>query len=156
MYGEDSEWCMRLRRMGHRILYAPAVGTVYHVGAVSSDLMWTEKERLAHCYRGGIESYAALHGRRRATLYHLVELGGATLRWAVYSAATAVRPGDYVRSQADFYRWLARFYVAGAARPVDRGIVKRHTTGRARGAGRPLGFRSAPSAVMPSCAAARA
>ena len=63
MYGEDSEWCMRLRRMGHRILYAPAVGTVYHVGAASSDLMWTEKERLAHGYRGGIESYAALHGR---------------------------------------------------------------------------------------------
>ena len=121
MYGEDSEWCMRLRRMGHRILYAPAVGTVYHVGAASSDLIWTEKERLAHCYRGGIESYAALHGRRRAALYHLVELMGATLRWAVYRAATAVRPSDYVRSQADFYGWLARFYLTGASRPVDRG-----------------------------------
>ena len=25
MYGEDSEWCVRLRRMGHRILYAPSI-----------------------------------------------------------------------------------------------------------------------------------
>ena len=52
MYGEDSEWCMRLRRMGYRILYAPQLGFVYHRGATSSDVAWTERERLRRCYQG--------------------------------------------------------------------------------------------------------
>ena len=37
MYGEDSEWCMRLKRAGRRIVYCP-LGVVYHVGSVSADV----------------------------------------------------------------------------------------------------------------------
>ncbi len=116
MYGEDSEWCMRLRRMGVRILYAPLTGVVFHVGAASSDLLWTERERLARCHRGGLEAYAAIHGRGRARLYHAAELAGASVRWAVYAAAQRLRPGDYVATQADFYGWLARLLAGDALR----------------------------------------
>jgi GT2 family glycosyltransferase len=111
MYGEDSEWCMRLRRLGHRILYAPRLGVVYHRGASSSDVLWTDKERLRRCYAGGIEAYEALNGRRRAALFRLAELVGATVRFAVYGAAAALRPGAYYRTQAQFYRWLVAFYL---------------------------------------------
>jgi GT2 family glycosyltransferase len=116
MYGEDSEWCMRLRRAGHRILYAPQVGVLYHAGSVSSDLVWTERDRLERCYRGGVEAYAALHGRLRARAYVAAELAGTTVRWLAYAAAARLRGGEYFASQARFYGWLARFYAAGTVR----------------------------------------
>lgn len=115
MYGEDSEWCMRLRRAGVRIVYAPLIGVVYHVGAASSDLLWTERDRLARCHRGGLEAYAALNGTVRGALYHATELVIACVRWGVYRAAGRVRPGDYLAGQADFYGWLARLLRVEAA-----------------------------------------
>lgn len=110
MYGEDSEWCMRLRRLGFKIAYAPELGIVYHRGAASSEQAFTERERLRRNYLGGIEAYAAIHGRRRASLYRLVELIGVTVRFAVYRVALLVRPDSYLREQAAWYRWLAAFY----------------------------------------------
>jgi GT2 family glycosyltransferase len=144
MYGEDSEWCMRLRRLGHRILYAPRVGTVYHLGSVSSDLVWTEEERLRLCHRGGIESYASLHGPRRARLFRCSELIGAAVRLCVYRVASFVRPRDYYSKQAAFYGLLVRFYLA----PTTGGGTARRSLGGSaafaadgsvtpRGAGRP-------------------
>jgi GT2 family glycosyltransferase len=112
MYGEDSEWCMRLRRMGHRILFTPAPGSVVHTGSVSSDLVWTEKDRLRRCYMGGIESYTALNGRALGVCFRLTELFGSVVRFAVYSAASVLRPRRYYVQQAANYRWLIEFYAA--------------------------------------------
>jgi hypothetical protein len=102
--------------MGQRILYAPAVGTVYHVGAVSSDVVWTERERLERCYLGGITAYGMLHGGTRGALYRAAELVGTSARWAVYSLVSAVRGSPYARLQAEKYGWLARFYLGPAGR----------------------------------------
>jgi GT2 family glycosyltransferase len=110
MYGEDSEWCARLRRTGDRILYAPRTGVVYHHGAASSHLVWTEDERVERCHRGGLECYAALYGRRRAFLFRLAELLGTAVRAAVYGLAAKLRPGPYLLGQAAHYGRLARFY----------------------------------------------
>jgi GT2 family glycosyltransferase len=115
MYGEDSEWCMRLRRMGHHILYAPRVGVVYHRGAVSSDVAWSSRERLERCYQGGIAAYAVAHGTARAALYRLAELYGTSVRWVAYAIASRLRSDEYARSQADFHRWLASFYLRRAS-----------------------------------------
>lgn len=115
MYGEDCEWGMRLRRMGVRILYAPRLGVVCHVGAASSDLMWTEYEKLARCHRGGLRAYTAVYGRNRGYLYHAAEFVGAGVRWAVYRTVGRVRGNEYVAAQGDYYGWLARFYLLEAA-----------------------------------------
>jgi GT2 family glycosyltransferase len=112
MYGEDSEWCMRLRRMGYRILYAPRVGVVYHHGSSSSGSVWSRREILARGHRGGLQAYAMIYGRRRAALYRLAELFGCVVRWGVYRAAALIRPSVYLRDQADHYGWLARFYLS--------------------------------------------
>jgi GT2 family glycosyltransferase len=120
MYGEDSEWCMRLRRMGARILYAPRIGVVYHVGAASSDLLWTERERLARCHRGGLDAYSSVNGVALGRAYHAAELIGASVRWAVYAVAHRMRSSEYLAAQADFYGWLARFFAAEAAGRLRR------------------------------------
>ena len=113
MYGEDSEWCMRLRRAGNRILFTPTPGTVFHTGSVSSDLVWTEKERLRRGHAGGIESYAALNGRALAACYRMTELLGSIARFTVYSAAGSFRSDPYYADQRRFYRWLIEFYLTG-------------------------------------------
>jgi hypothetical protein len=98
-----------------RILYAPRLGVVYHTGSVSVDLAWNERDRLARCYRGGLEAYALMHGYSRAELFRLTELVGASVRFAVYRVALSLRPGDaYLRERMTFYGWLARFYASSA------------------------------------------
>jgi GT2 family glycosyltransferase len=116
MYGEDGEWCMRLRRMGERILYAPSVGVVYHLGAASSDRVWTDEERLVRCQQGGLDAYATVYGRLRGHVFQAAELLGTAVRWAVYSAAWRLRSSEYLTSQAQTYGWLMRFYARARIR----------------------------------------
>lgn len=110
--GEDSEWGIRLSGLGHRILYAPQLGVVYHVGSATAGKMWTHKEWLRRCHRMGIEVYATQHGRVRAGLYRGAELLGVAVRWLVYRTAATLRPNEYYASQAQQYRWLTEFYLA--------------------------------------------
>jgi GT2 family glycosyltransferase len=104
MYGEDSEWCLRLKRAGHVIVYAP-LGVVYHVGSVSSDLSWNERARLRLCHLGGFEAYAKLHGRGLGVGYKLARLLGSFVRWAAYALLVAAGAGDYYSTQRRLYGW---------------------------------------------------
>jgi len=110
MYGEDSEWCMRIRRTGRKIFYNP-MGIVYHIGNVSSDIEWTEKERLRLCHLGGLRAYSKLNGNSLGVIYHLARLVGTSVRFAVYSILAALKPDPYYVQQRRFYRWQAGFYV---------------------------------------------
>jgi GT2 family glycosyltransferase len=109
MYGEDSEWCARIRRTGRKIFYNP-LGVVYHIGSVSSDQEWSEKERLRLCHLGGLRSYAKANGSVLGLTYHLARLLGTSVRFAAYSILTAIQSNEYYRSQRRFYGWQAGFY----------------------------------------------
>lgn len=110
MYGEDSEWCMRIRRAGYRIFYNPR-GVVYHVGSASSDIRWTERERLRLCHLGGLRAYASVNGTVQGLFYHLARLLGTSVRFGVYLAAAVVNRADYYRHQRQVYYWQAGFYL---------------------------------------------
>lgn len=110
MYGEDSEWCMRIRRAGGRIMFNP-LGVVYHVGSVSSDLEWTQKERLRLCHLGGLRAYTKLNGRLPGLLFHLAKLVGTSVRGAVYALLTRFTTNVYYRSQRQLYGWQSGFYL---------------------------------------------
>lgn len=45
MYGEDNEWCLRMRRAGWRIVFEPDAVAMHH-GAQSSRQRWDDLERL--------------------------------------------------------------------------------------------------------------
>lgn len=122
MYGEDSEWCMRLRRLGYRILYTPRPGVVIHRGAVSSDRAWSDDERLRLCYRGGLQAYEILNGRARTMLFRAAELFGAAVRWSAYRVATALRRNEYFSRQAERYAWLVRFYASPVREPAQERV----------------------------------
>ncbi|HST22952.1 MAG TPA: glycosyltransferase family 2 protein [Blastocatellia bacterium] len=115
MYGEDSEWCMRIKRAGKRIFYAP-IGSVFHIGGVSSDLEWTEKERLRLCHLGGLRAYAKVNGRATGFFYHMAKLFGSSARLVVYTMLAAIKSNDYYNEQKQLYSWLAEFYLQAFAR----------------------------------------
>jgi len=115
MYGEDSEWCMRIRRAGGRIVYHP-LAVVYHVGNASSDIEWTQEERLRLCHRGGLLAYAKLHGRLAGAAYHAARIFGTSVRWAMYALLSTAVKNPYYQHQRRHYGVLARIYLGETVR----------------------------------------
>lgn len=116
MYGEDSEWCMRLRRAGRRIVYAP-LGIVYHVGSVSSDLTWGQRDRLRLCHLGGFVAYDKINGKWMGLAYRAARLFGSACRWAAYSLALLFVDDPYYEAQREGYGWQIGFCLEALGRP---------------------------------------
>ncbi len=83
MYGEDLEWCYRIRDHGWRVRFFPRAAIV-HYDHESADLKWGD-ERVARCLETERDVYAARHGRLAASALLLVRLSGQALRLAYYS-----------------------------------------------------------------------
>jgi GT2 family glycosyltransferase len=126
LYPDDAEWGIRLTRAGHRILYAPEVGTVYHVGSVG--VRWSGEEQQRAYHRAGIETYRELNGPLLVQCYRAAQLLGVSVRFLVYRAASALRPSEYYITQTATYRLLVDIY----ARPYaarKRWFRREATTG---------------------------
>jgi asparagine synthase (glutamine-hydrolysing) len=96
MYGEDMEWCRRIRDAGWRIRYFPGAEIV-HADHASADLRFGD-ERVALCLRRQHDAYRDRAGPLRARTYVAVRLVGAGLRALYYRArarAGGRRAGAY-------------------------------------------------------------
>lgn len=65
MYGEDLEWCWRIRRAGYRIGVNPSCRFA-HAGSASSDRTWGEPERVRRVMAGVYQAYVRMRGERYA------------------------------------------------------------------------------------------
>jgi asparagine synthase (glutamine-hydrolysing) len=83
MYGEDLEWCYRIRDHGWRARFFPQARIV-HYDHQSADLKWGD-ERVARCLVTERDVYAARYGTVAAWALLLARLSGQTLRVAYYS-----------------------------------------------------------------------
>jgi N-acetylglucosaminyl-diphospho-decaprenol L-rhamnosyltransferase len=70
MYGEDIEWCWRIRRAGWRIGVCDRV-TVVHAEASSARRRWSEEELQLRMAAGVRLACAKINGRLRACLFSL-------------------------------------------------------------------------------------
>jgi GT2 family glycosyltransferase len=89
MYGEDNEWCLRIRRAGWRLVFVPEA-VVMHLGAASSLKRWDSLEKL----RVQAEAFLAvqrycLPRRRRVT-----SLAARCLMLSLHSASRRLRGRD--------------------------------------------------------------
>jgi hypothetical protein len=82
MYGEDMEWCYRIRDLGRPIRYFPTA-SILHVDHASSEMRWGD-ERIALCLRRQRDIYAERHGSGHASVLMSLRVVGATLRSAYY------------------------------------------------------------------------
>jgi asparagine synthase (glutamine-hydrolysing) len=101
MYGEDLEWCYRIRDRGWRIRFFPRAAII-HYDHQSADLKWGD-ERIARCLATERDVYAARHGRAAAWALLVVRLCGQALRLAYYSLRLRV-PGRRASSYAPMRR----------------------------------------------------
>jgi GT2 family glycosyltransferase len=52
MYGEDNEWCWRIRKSDWRLMFVPGV-SLLHYGAQSSSKRWSHADRIRQRLRAG-------------------------------------------------------------------------------------------------------
>lgn len=83
MYGEDMEWCYRIRDKGWRIRYYPDA-SISHVDHASSEIRWGD-ERVAICLRRQRDLYADRHGHMRGQVLTVLRVLGAALRASYYT-----------------------------------------------------------------------
>ena len=84
MYGEDMEWCYRIRDRGWQIRYYPDASIV-HFDHTSADIRWGQ-ERIALCLRRQRDIYTSRAGRLRGAALIGILVAGALLRTAYYTA----------------------------------------------------------------------
>jgi asparagine synthase (glutamine-hydrolysing) len=104
MYGEDMEWCYRIRREGWRIRYYPDA-MVKHFDHSSAEIRWGD-DRIALCLRRERDIYRERHGPLRAAALMTLRLVGAGIRTVYYSARRVA--GPRAKSYDDMRRYSSR------------------------------------------------
>jgi GT2 family glycosyltransferase len=84
MYGEDIEWCHRIRDVGGRIRFYPQASIV-HLGHAST-VMRMGDERVALCLRRERDLYVERRGRIRGAAFMGVKVAGGAMRLGYYRA----------------------------------------------------------------------
>jgi GT2 family glycosyltransferase len=83
MYGEDIEWCSRIKEHGWRVRYFPDA-TVLHQNHASTARWVDDKRRIAICIAADQRLITARDGRTAATAYRAIRVLGATMRLLYY------------------------------------------------------------------------
>jgi asparagine synthase (glutamine-hydrolysing) len=115
MYGEDMEWCYRIRDRGWRIRYYPDA-SIIHFDHGSSDIRWGGRP-IAICVQRQIEIYARRHGRLLGALFNLVKGSGMLFRFGYFSlrGMAGGNQRDYFRDMKQYYLLCLRAHLAFAA-----------------------------------------
>jgi asparagine synthase (glutamine-hydrolysing) len=104
MYGEDVEWCQRIRANGWRIRHFPQA-VIRHRDHASADIRYGEK-RIALCLERQSDLYVEQHGQAAGAAFMATRLIGTGLR-AAYYALRARAPGEGGRRYASMAPYLA-------------------------------------------------
>ena len=105
MYGEDLEWCWRLRRAGWRIGVCSAAGFV-HRGGSSARRTWSERERERRIAAGVDAACRSMYGPARARALAAVTAWALLLESCGVGRDPAQR--GHARDGARIWRQLAR------------------------------------------------
>jgi GT2 family glycosyltransferase len=115
MYGEEMDWCARIRRAGDRIVFLPEP-PVTHVGGSSSrpvaGPMFVEQ------LRSRVRFFAKYHRGARVRAARFVIGAGALLRLLGWELVARFRATDDVRLRVRMFRAAARWVVSGMPMPA--------------------------------------
>jgi GT2 family glycosyltransferase len=82
MYGEDLEWCLRMKKHGWQIWFCNEA-EVMHYGGQSSALVWDEKGKQARIIKTVYEAIKIHRGKIYLKLLQLVTLGILSGEWLI-------------------------------------------------------------------------
>ena len=110
MYGEDLEWCMRVRDRGWRIHFNP-VCRIVHLDHRSSNIRYGDT-RVDLSLQRGYDLYRRHNGAMATAALLVVKATGAAIRLAYFGLRSRL-PGknrEYHRAQASTHGRVARFH----------------------------------------------
>lgn len=111
MYGEDMEWCMRVRDRGWRILFTPDCAIV-HLKHKSADIKYGD-ERVDLCHKRLYEIYGRRRGAAAMHVLLLIKTLGVLVRVCYFNLRARARggPRDYFTVQAGYYNRSLKYHL---------------------------------------------
>ena len=111
LYGEEVEWCRRIRNSGESIVFSP-VGGVLHVGHASADRLLGEEGRIQRCLIASDQFIQKWNGQAAGVLAPLVRILGALLKLCVFSVGPVRRRNEsYARDVRSGCTIVLRHYL---------------------------------------------
>jgi GT2 family glycosyltransferase len=124
LYGEEVEWCHRIRERGWTILFAP-VGEVVHLGHASAQQLLGDKGRVDYCLRAADTLVRRWEGPAAAVVAGALRFCGALIKLVAFSLRR-LRPSGDDQHGVDvrrYARWVMAHYLqrlAGRLMPGGR------------------------------------
>ncbi len=110
LYGEEVEWCQRVRAAGYRIVFRPEA-CVRHLNHQSADRLFGDSGRLDRCVLSEQQLLRRWQGPWHAWLADGVRVLGSVLRLVAFSARHWLRPHDsYARGVREDARAMLAHY----------------------------------------------
>ncbi|MFL6216335.1 MAG: glycosyltransferase family 2 protein [Blastocatellia bacterium] len=111
MYGEDLEWCMRVRDCGWRITFTPDAAII-HLNHKSSEKKYGD-ERIDLCHKRAYEIYRRRAGLAAMLLMMLIKTFGALVRASYFGLRAMSKGGmqDYFNAQAKVHSRSLRYHL---------------------------------------------
>jgi hypothetical protein len=112
MYFEDHDWCLRFRRAGWEVWFAP-VADVVHIGGGSEGVLGHDKMDRFH---SSLELFYRKHyGSVAAVAATLLNLTGAAFRAAAFTAAALLSTSrrELLSARASLHKRLVSWYLRG-------------------------------------------
>ncbi len=110
MYFEDHDWCLRFRRAGWEVWFAP-VADVLHIGGGSEGLLGHDK--MDRFYSSLLFFYRKHYGAPAAAAAALLNMTGAAFRVAAFTAAALISPSrrPSLSARASLYKRLFSWHL---------------------------------------------
>jgi GT2 family glycosyltransferase len=101
MYGEDLEWCLRMRKHGWQVWYCPDAEVLHH-GGHSTVHKWDDTERLTSKFNGIYKAIEKYRGRRYVRALQAASF--VALSAERLASRLGRRQGDRLAGPLDYYR----------------------------------------------------
>ena len=96
MYGEEQEWCLRIKQAGWQVLYDPQAVVVHRRAASGPPGKW----RVRAALKADLDLVRSRDGGAAALSFWAVRLGGLLVEAIAFTIRAVVCPGDYPRTRA--------------------------------------------------------
>jgi hypothetical protein len=109
LYGEEVEWCHRIRGRGWTIVFSPAAEAI-HRGHASAHRLMDETGRIDRCLLADDRMIAAWHGLPGRVLAPVIRVAGALLKLAAFGVRRLARDDAYGRDVMAYSRVVLGHY----------------------------------------------
>jgi GT2 family glycosyltransferase len=96
MYGEDMEFCYRVKRAGGTVVYSPRASVIHHQGA---SMKQQEGDALLSSLKGPRRFFSMTHPKFKVFLFDALTVMGFFIRWIAFATAARLKANSAYRQR---------------------------------------------------------